>query len=111
MTSAAPGHVTFVIDNRSYSAATIHLFRGGERLRLGTVEALNEATFRAEWPNPFDMQLQIRLLAGPSCLTRALPVAPGETIEVQIENDLARDMDCMRIGQGPVRAFPSASPQ
>lgn len=92
-----PRDVIIEVTNASYSEATLHVYKGGERSRLGIVSALDEATFTIGWENTLDMQINIDLLAGPSCLTRRLPVDPGDIIELTIENNLYRDMDCIRV--------------
>jgi len=92
------GQITIEVSNRSYSEATLHVYRGGERFRLGIVGALDDARFTMDWQHSLELQVLIRLLAGPSCLTRPLPVDPGDIIDLAIENDLTRDLDCIRVG-------------
>jgi len=89
--------ITINVTNSSYAEATLHVFRGGERFRLGIVGALDDETFTMDWTQPLDMQVRIRLLAGPSCLTRPIPVDPGDIIELSIDNDLSRDLDCLGV--------------
>ena len=91
--------VTINVSNTGYAEATIHVFRGGERFRLGIVGALDDETFTVDWPQPLEMQVRIRLLAGGACLTRPIPVDPGDIIELSIDNDLARDLDCLVVTQ------------
>ena len=94
---SSAGQITIHVTNSSYAEATLHVFRGGERSRLGIVGALDEETFTVDWTQPLEMQLRIRLLAGGTCLTRPLPVEPGDVIDLKIENNLARDLDCLRV--------------
>ncbi|MGI9626223.1 MAG: hypothetical protein ACR2QM_05250 [Longimicrobiales bacterium] len=87
--------ITIEVVNSSYSEATLHVFRGGERSRLGIVGALDEASFELDWRLSLDLQLSIRLLAGPSCLTRPIGVDPGDILDVSIQNNLRQDLDCI----------------
>lgn len=87
--------ITIEVVNSSYSEATLHVFRGGERSRLGVVGALDEGSFELEWRISLDLQLSVRLLAGPSCLTRPIGVDPGDIIDVSIQNNLRQDLDCI----------------
>lgn len=97
---APDGQITIEVVNSSYSEATLHVFRGGERFRLGVVGALDEVGFELEWRLSLELQLSIRLLAGPSCLTRPIGVDPGDIIEVSIKNNLRQDLDCISAPEG-----------
>ena len=90
--------ITIEVRNDSFADATLHVHRAGQRTRLGTVTALAMERFQVPWPQPQDLQISIRLLAGRSCITRELPVDPGDIINLHIENDRLDNMDCIRTG-------------
>lgn len=91
------GERTILIEvrNFNFADATIFAFRGTERIRLGTVTGKTDENFRVEWTLSQPLRVQIDLLAGGRCTTRAMDVSPGAVIEVQVPIDLARDPDCM----------------
>ena len=82
------------VTNLNFQDATLHALRGGERHRLGTVTGKGSATYTLEWRTALPLQIEIDLLAGGRCTTRALTVDPGERIQLQIEVDIRRQMDC-----------------
>jgi hypothetical protein len=82
------------VTNLNFQDATLHALRGGERHRLGTVTGKGSATYTIEWRTPQTFQLEIDLLAGGRCTTRAVTVDPGERLQLQIEVDLRRQIDC-----------------
>jgi hypothetical protein len=84
------------VTNLNFQDATIHALRGGERHRLGTVTGKGSATYTLEWRTPLPLQIEIDLLAGGRCTTRPVTVDPGERIQLQIEVDIRRQIDCGR---------------
>ena len=84
------------VTNLNFQDATLHALRGGERHRLGTVTGKGSATYTMEWRVPLPLQIEIDLLAGGRCTTRAITVDPGEQIQLQIEVDIRRQIDCGR---------------
>lgn len=82
------------VTNLNFQDATLHALRGGERHRLGTVNGKGSATYTLEWRTPMPLQIEIDLLAGGRCTTRAVTVDPGEQIDLQIEVDIRRQADC-----------------
>jgi len=82
------------VTNLNFQDATLHALRGGERHRLGTVTGKASATYTIEWRVPQTFQIEIDLLAGGRCTTRAVTVDPAEQIQLQIEVDLRRQIDC-----------------
>lgn len=79
------------------SEATVYAYRGGERIRLGTVRPMGSATFTLAWSSPRPIQFEVDLLAGPSCLMRPLQVTPGDTVGLRIEANFRTDADCIRV--------------
>ncbi len=82
------------VRNLNFSDATIYAFRGTERVRLGVVTGKTDEDFRLAWTLNQPLRIQIDLLAGSRCTTRAMDVVPGEVIQVQVPSDLARDPNC-----------------
>ena len=82
------------VTNLNFQDATLHAVRNGERHRLGTVSGKGSATYTLEWRVPLPLQIEIDLLAGGRCTTRAVTVDPGERIQLQIEVDLRRQLEC-----------------
>jgi hypothetical protein len=86
------------VTNLNFQDATIHAVRNGERHRLGTVTGKGSASYTMEWRIPVPLQIEIDLLAGGRCTTRPVTVDPGERIQLQIEVDIRRQIDCGRNG-------------
>ena len=84
------------VTNLNFQDATIHALKNGERHRLGTVTGKGSASYTLEWRVPVPLQIEIDLLAGGRCTTRAVTVDPGERISLQIEVDIRRQIDCGR---------------
>lgn len=82
------------IRNLNFADATIYAFRGTERIRLGVVTGKTDEAFRVAWTLNQPLRIQIDLLAGARCTTRAMDVAPGEVVQVEVPSDLARAPDC-----------------
>ena len=86
------------VTNLNFQDATLHAHRGGERHRLGTVSGKGTATYTLEWRVPLPLQIEVDLLAGGRCITRPITLDPGDQIQLQIEVDLRRTIDCTRTG-------------
>lgn len=86
--------IRIAVTNLNFQDATLHVIRGGERHRLGTVTGKGSGTFSMEWRTPQTFQLEIDLLAGGHCVTRQEVIDPGTQIQFQIEVDLRRQIDC-----------------
>lgn len=84
------------VTNLNWNDATLYTFRGNERRRLGTVSGKGDAEYVIDWPTPSTLRIEIRLMAGRSCVTREMHVQPGEQVSLQIASDLSLDPDCRR---------------
>lgn len=82
------------VRNFNFADATIFVFRGTERIRLGTVTGKTDADYQVEWTLTQPLRVEIDLLAGDRCSTRTMDVSPGEVIGVQVPLDLSSDPDC-----------------
>ena len=82
------------VRNLNFDPATVWAVRSGERIRLGIVEGKLDRTFRVPWPNPSSLQIEVALQGGGRCITRAVPVNPGETMVMDVASDLQSDPEC-----------------
>lgn len=82
------------VRNFNFADATVFVFRGTERVRLGAVTGKTDADFEVAWTLTQPLRVQIDLLAGDRCSTRSMDVSPGEVIQVQVPLDLSSDPDC-----------------
>ena len=76
------------VDNQNFNDATIYLRSGSGEQRLGTVRGKSVKTFVARLIAPYDVSLRVRLLAGGSFTTEAMPAAPGETLLLIVPSSL-----------------------
>ena len=86
--------VRIYVTNLNFSDATLWAVTQGSRRRLGILTGKTEEVFTLPWETSLDLQIEIDLLAGPRCTTRAMPVDPGDDIELIIDQDLARSALC-----------------
>ncbi len=86
--------VTIEVDNHNFQDATLHAIAPGLRRRLGTVTGKGQGRFTLRWDFSQPLQIEIDLLAAGRCVTRALQVDPGETVQLIVESNLDSDPDC-----------------
>ena len=86
--------ITILVRNLNYNEARIWAIRGGRRIRLGTVGGNQDARFTLEWAFSEDLTMEIDLVPGDSCRTRALRVDPGDIIDLQVESNLRMTRLC-----------------
>lgn len=82
--------------NLNFSDATLHALRMGQRIRLGIVTGKRSGTFTVEWPTSLPLQVEIRLLGGERCVTREMPVDPGDRLYLEIPQNLTTGGFCVR---------------
>ena len=92
--SAGDQRLTIEVDNRNFLDATLHAVWPGTRTRLGTVIGITSANFRLAWSGGNLLQIEIDLLAGPSCITEPISANPGEIIVLHIPSVLRVGRDC-----------------
>lgn len=92
--SARPSSVQLIVQNQNFSEATLYTIRRGRRSRLGNVGGKQEHEFTIDWDIPEPMRIEIRLLAGPRCLTQEMMIDPGDVLELQIRPVLTETMGC-----------------
>jgi len=72
--------------NHNFSDATIWaVAREAKRNRLGVVTGKTDASYVLAWDFVQPLRLEIDLLAGPRCLTRAIDVDPGDVLQLEIQ--------------------------
>jgi hypothetical protein len=93
-TATGQTDVRLTVQNRNFADATVHILRGGERLRLGIVPGTLSEEYRIPWRLSMRMQVDVRLLAGERCVTREMIVDPGDDIYLEVPANVATDPDC-----------------
>ncbi len=74
--------------NHGFQTATLHAVWIAKRIRLGTVNGTRTANYMVPWPQGDVIRIEIKLLAGPSCITREIWAEPGVTIVLEIQSGL-----------------------
>lgn len=82
------------VRNRNFEQATLYAVRLGERSRLGIVEGKQDRSFRLQWRTQASLQIEVVLQGGDRCLTRAIPVDPGDSVVMDVASDVVSDPDC-----------------
>ena len=78
------GMVRLYVENNNYNQATISAL-GNLQRRIGIVGGHRSESFRIEWPSPDALQLEIDILAGSTYITNSVPLEPGETATLYIQ--------------------------
>jgi len=86
--------VRLMVQNMNFSDVRLFAIRRGSRTSLGVVSGKRDAEFTLDWPLPEPLQIEIRLLAGPNCLTREMEVDPGDVLELQISSVFSQTSAC-----------------
>ena len=86
--TAEAGEVTFLVTNMAFADATLYaIISGGGRRLLGRVTGKREATLTMALAYSTNVQVEIDLLAGPTCYTNSVSLNPGDRIELVIQID------------------------
>lgn len=83
-------HVT----NLNFMDATLWAVTTGERKKLGILTGKRQEVYTIPWDFSTDLRIEIDLLASGKCLTDALPVSPGEDIELIIDLEFTNSPNC-----------------
>jgi len=81
------GEVTVFVRNDAYSEANISALTGLGVKRLGRVGGNRRQTFTMRLTMTTEVQLEVDMLAGPTCVTDRMPVSPGDALELTIRSD------------------------
>lgn len=73
-----------LVQNDNFYDARVYTLLDGVRRLLGTVGGKTNGVFTMPLEFSQELRLEIDLLAGPTCVTQALTVDPGDTIQLQI---------------------------
>lgn len=89
-----PSSIRVIVQNLNFSEARLYAIRRGMRTSLGIVGGKQDAEFTIDWSIPDPLQIEIHLLAGPTCTTRELQADPGDIIELQIASVFSDSQAC-----------------
>ncbi len=89
-----PRTISIHVTNLNFQEARLWAVSSAGRQRIGVVGGKADAVYRISWDFSQPLQVEIDLLAGPSCTTESLIVDPGDELQLQIEMDLARMSYC-----------------
>jgi len=87
--SANETEVQVRVENQNFGDATVHVLRGGERIRLGNVTGKSDQNFTLRWNFSLPMEFQVEIIGGQGCAVRPLVVDPGDRVFVRIPTQLA----------------------
>ncbi len=83
--------------NNNFNDATLWAVRSGaERTRLGIVSGKSDARFSVPWRFSEPLRIEIDLFTGPRCLTREIPVDPGDVLQLEIQAVFLETSYCER---------------
>jgi len=84
----------FVQNDNFYDARISLIARGTSRRQLGYVGGKTDGVFTVPWTFSNDLQVEIDLQAGPSCLTDVITVDPGDDLRLQIMSAMTDGSFC-----------------
>jgi hypothetical protein len=86
--------VRLIVQNLNFSDARLYAMTRGGRRSIGIVGGKATEEFTLDWTTPESLQIEINLLAGPRCYTRAMEVDPGDVLELQIASVFTQTSAC-----------------
>ena len=86
--SQADARIHIEVINHGFEDATLHAVWVGKRIRLGTVSGTRTANYMVPWSQGDLIRIEIKLLAGPECITREIWAEPGVTLVLEIQSGL-----------------------
>lgn len=95
-TETEASSIRVIVDNRNFTEARLYVLRRGARTSLGIVGGKSEQEFTVDWPLSEPIQIEINLLAGPTCVTPELRADPGDILELQIAAVFRESSFCRR---------------
>ncbi len=90
----AQAEVRVLVRNNNFYDASLTAISDTGRRRLGTVGGNQSATYRMPWQFTSGLRIEIDLLAGPTCTTDFITVAPGEDVILEIMADFSSTPFC-----------------
>ena len=88
--------IRIFVTNLNFMDATLWALTPGTRKKLGVVTGKREAVYTLPWGNYTELKIEIDILAGARCTTEAIPVDPGDDIELIIDLDMSNSPLCRR---------------
>ena len=82
--TSRPPRVLIEVETLNFADARLYAISDGQRLSLGTVGGKQNDSFTIPWRYSQALQIEINLLAGPTCVTESLQVDRGDILELQI---------------------------
>jgi len=76
--------IRVIVMNSNFYDARVYILVDGVRRQLGTVGGKKDGVFTMPWTFSRVTSLEINMQAGETCRTEALPVDPGDTLQLQI---------------------------
>lgn len=93
-TEAGAGTIRIHVTNNNFADATLWATTPEGRRRVGMVTGKREEVFTLRWDTSVDLRMEIDLLATGRCFTRAMPVDPGDQIELIIDSAFPNSALC-----------------
>jgi hypothetical protein len=84
-----PNRLEIRVDNISFSDATIFAVTPARRTRLGIVSGKSSRRFTLEWESLQEIQIEVDLLASQRFVSPSFAIAPGEFLEVQVQEPVS----------------------
>jgi hypothetical protein len=82
------------VQNDNFMDARLHAIGLGGRHMLGVVGGKQQAVLAIPWDFGGPLRIEINLLVGPTCTTRAIDADPGDTFDVRIEPVFSASAAC-----------------
>lgn len=82
--SPSARRVSVHITNLNFTQATVYGILQGNRQRMGIVEGRKEAVLSLPISVPSELYLEVDFLAGPVCFTERILVAPGDELQITL---------------------------
>ncbi len=82
------------VQNSNFNEARLYVIGLGSRTGLGIVQGKTHAVFSIPWERSEPLRIEINILAGSKCTTREISVDPGDTLDLQIEEDFFQTQGC-----------------
>lgn len=86
--------ITIIVQNRNFADARLYVLRRGARESLGVVTGKTDEEFSLDWSFSDPIQIEIDMVAGPSCTTEELQADPGDVFELQIDVVFSQSSAC-----------------
>lgn len=89
-----PSSITLLVDNRNFSEVRLFVLRRGATRSLGVLGGKAQGEFTIDWDMSDPIRIRIDVLAGPTCTTEELLADPGDTLELQIDQNFMHSRRC-----------------